>query len=64
MTLDEIRVLHDKLAASFSRESLTFAGNPPLSDHLSALVGIEVREILREVEAVLETTNRQEKDGQ
>ena len=44
MTLAEIRVLHDEMAASFSRESLTLAGNAPLSDHLSALVGIEVRE--------------------
>ena len=63
MTLAEIRVLHDEMAASFSMESLTLAGNAALSDHLSALVGIEVREILREVEAVLETTNRQENDG-
>ena len=61
MTLDEIRAVHDKLVASFSRESLTFAGNPQLSDQLSALVGIEIREILRGVEAVLETTNRQKK---
>jgi hypothetical protein len=63
MTLDEIRAVHDNLAASFSRDSLTFADNPQLSDYLSELVGTEIREILRGVEAVLETTNRQKKNG-
>jgi hypothetical protein len=63
MTLDEIHGLHDNLAASFSRDSLTFAGNPQPSDHLSELVGTEIREILRGVEAVLETADRQKKNG-
>jgi hypothetical protein len=63
MTLGEIHALLDNLATSFSRGSLTFAGNPQLSDHLSELVGIEIREILRGVESALETINRQKKNG-
>jgi hypothetical protein len=63
MTMDQIRAHHDQMAASFSTGTLTVAGNPAPSDQLSVLVGSEIREILRAVEAALETSNRKGEDG-